>query len=121
MTTSSAFENVEASVQVAHALSTNALSEEFDYFTAVDDLSGETGAGMIGDVEFNSSTYYKYLNVHWEKLVENLGGDVATARKAVLHCSKRQQQPNPPASRTPLRPSTCPILSWSKPHPAIFL
>jgi len=84
MTTSSAFENVEASVQVAHALSTNALSEEFDYFTAVDDLSGETGAGMIGDVEFNSSAYYKYLNVHWEKLVENLGGDVATARKAVL-------------------------------------
>ena len=84
MTTSSAFENVEASVQVAHALSTNALSEEFDYFTAVDDLSGETGAGMIGDVEFNSSTYYKYLNVHWEKLVENLGGDVAAARKAVL-------------------------------------
>lgn len=84
MTTSSAFENVEASVQVAHALSTNALSEEFDYFTAVDDLSGETGAGMIGDVEFNSSTYYKYLNVHWEKLVENLGGDVAAARNAVL-------------------------------------
>ncbi len=37
MTTSAAFENVEASVQVAHALSTNALSQEFDYFTAVDD------------------------------------------------------------------------------------
>lgn len=86
MTTSSAFKDVKASVQVAHALSTNALSEEFDYFTAVDDLSGETetGASMINDVEFNSSTYYKYLNVHWEKLVENLGGDVAAARKAVL-------------------------------------
>lgn len=84
MTTSSAFENVEASVQVAHALSTNALTEEFDYFTAVDDLTQETGAGMIGDVEFNSSTYYKYLNIHWEKLVENLGGDVEVARKAVL-------------------------------------
>jgi CRISPR system Cascade subunit CasC len=84
MTTSSAFENVEAAVQVAHALSTNALNEEFDYYTAVDDLSGETGAGMIGDVEFNSSTYYKYLNIHWEKLIENLGGDVQVARQAVL-------------------------------------
>lgn len=83
MTTSAAFENVQAAVQVAHAISTNALTEEFDYYTAVDDLSGETGAGMIGDVEFNSSTYYKYLNVHWEKLVENLGGDVEVASAAV--------------------------------------
>jgi CRISPR system Cascade subunit CasC len=84
MTTSEAFEDVAASVQVAHALSTNALMQEFDYYTAVDDLSGESGAGMIGDIEFNSSTYYKYLNVHWEQLVENLGDDVAVARQAVL-------------------------------------
>jgi CRISPR system Cascade subunit CasC len=84
MTTSEAFEDVQAAVQVAHALSTNVLTQEFDYYTAVDDLSGESGAGMIGDVEFNSSTYYKYLNVHWEGLVENLGGDTAVARRAVL-------------------------------------
>lgn len=84
MTTSEAFEDVQAAVQVAHALSANALAEEFDYYTAVDDLSGESGAGMIGDVEFNCSTYYKYLSVHWEQLVKNLGGDVAVARRAVL-------------------------------------
>ena len=84
MTTSAAFGDVQAAVQVAHALSTNALTPEFDYYTAVDDLSGESGAGMIGDVEFNSSTYYKYLNVHWEELVKNLGDDVAVARRAVL-------------------------------------
>lgn len=83
MTTSVAFEDVAAAVQVAHALSTNALDREFDYFTAVDDLSGESGAGMIGDVEFNSSTYYKYFNIHWEQLVENLGGDAETAGRAV--------------------------------------
>ena len=84
MTTSAAFQNVEAAVQVAHALSTNALTQEFDYFTAVDDLSGESGAGMIGDLEFNSSTYYKYINVHWQGLLSNLGGDVALCRQAVL-------------------------------------
>ncbi|MGQ9502993.1 MAG: type I-E CRISPR-associated protein Cas7/Cse4/CasC [Anaerolineae bacterium] len=84
MTTSDAFEDVQAAVQVAHAISTNALVQEFDYYTAVDDLSGESGAGMIGDVEFNSNTYYRYLNVHWEQLVENLGKDVPVARKAVL-------------------------------------
>jgi len=84
MTTSEAFEDMQAAVQVAHALSTNALAEEFDYYTAVDDLSGESGAGMIGDIEYNCSTYYKYINVHWEQLIENLGGDIAVARRAVL-------------------------------------
>lgn len=82
MTTSEAFENVAAAVQVAHALSTNALSSEFDYYTAVDDLSGESGAGMIGDVEFNSSTYYKYINLHWEQLLKNLGGDAGVGQRA---------------------------------------
>jgi CRISPR system Cascade subunit CasC len=84
MTTSEAFQNVQAAVQVAHAISTNALTQEFDYYTAVDDLSGESGAGMIGDVEFNSSAYYKYLNVHWEQLVTNLGGDTEVAAQAVM-------------------------------------
>jgi CRISPR system Cascade subunit CasC len=83
MTTSAAFEDVHAAVQVAHALATNSLEQEFDYFTAVDDISGETGAGMIGDVEFNSSTYYKYFNIHWEQLLSNLGGDAIAARNAV--------------------------------------
>ncbi len=84
MTTSVAFENVQAAAQVAHAISTNSLTQEFDYYTAVDDISEESGAGMIGDVEFNSSTYYKYLNVYWEGLVNNLGGDVDVARQTVL-------------------------------------
>jgi len=89
MTTSPAFKNVQAAVQVAHALSTNALKQDFDYYTAMDDLKpdSEPGADMIGDIEFNSCTYYKYLNVHWEELVENLGNDYdakAIARRAVL-------------------------------------
>jgi CRISPR system Cascade subunit CasC len=84
MTTSAAFEDIQAAVQVAHAISTNALTPEFDYFTAVDDISGKSGAGMIGDVAYNSSTYYKYINIHWEQLLNNLGGDAAIARRAVL-------------------------------------
>ena len=84
MTTSAAFEDVQAAVQVAHAISTHAIAQEFDYYTAMDDISSEPGAGMIGDVEFNSSTYYKYFNIHWEGLKDNLGGDIEVARKAVL-------------------------------------
>ena len=38
MVTSEAFVNVEAAMQVAHAVSTHALDLESDYFAAVDDL-----------------------------------------------------------------------------------
>jgi CRISPR system Cascade subunit CasC len=80
MVTSEAFRDVEASTQVAHALSTNKVSREFDYFTAMDDLQGmgdgeeDAGADMIGDVEFNSACYYKYFSIHPDALIDNLVG-----------------------------------------------
>ncbi len=83
MTTSSPFKDVEAAVQVAHAFSTHAVEQEFDYYTAVDDISGEAGAGFIGETSFNSATYYKYINIHWEGLLANLQNDVAIASDTV--------------------------------------
>lgn len=79
MVTSDAFRDVEASLQMAHAISTNRLEREFDYYTAVDDLvsnEGEedSGAGMIGDTEFNSNCYYMYYNLDLNQLIENLNG-----------------------------------------------
>lgn len=69
--------NQEAACQVAHAISTHRVEREFDYFTAVDDQGGpdETGAGMIGQVEFNSATFYRYAVVDARKLLANLQGD----------------------------------------------
>nr|WP_072536947.1 type I-E CRISPR-associated protein Cas7/Cse4/CasC [Anaerococcus mediterraneensis] len=57
--------NEDASSQVAHAISTHAIQSEFDFFTAVDDLAPEdnAGAGMLGTIEYNSSTLYRYANV----------------------------------------------------------
>lgn len=88
MTTSSPFKNVEAAVQVAHALSTHTVTQEFDFYTAVDDISGETGAGFLGETAFNSATYYKYANIHWEGLCENLQGDTVLATHAVQALTK---------------------------------
>lgn len=67
--------NVDAAAQVAHAISVHAVEPEFDYFTAVDDLKPEdsAGAGMIGTVEFNSSTLYRYATVNLSGLLKNLG------------------------------------------------
>jgi CRISPR system Cascade subunit CasC len=77
--------NVDAAVQVAHAISVHAVDTEFDYFTAVDDRKQdamETGAGMIGTVEFNSSTLYRYATIDVDRLFETLGNAEA-ARRAV--------------------------------------
>ncbi|MGW8375654.1 type I-E CRISPR-associated protein Cas7/Cse4/CasC [Streptomyces sp. ODS28] len=67
--------NVDAACQVAHALSVHAVENESDYYTAVDDenTEEETGAGMIGTVEFNSATLYRYAALDVNRLADNLG------------------------------------------------
>lgn len=69
--------NIDAACQVAHAISTNKVSIEFDYFTAIDDLQpeAETGAGMLGTIEFSSACYYRYANIDLGQLKKNLQGD----------------------------------------------
>jgi CRISPR system Cascade subunit CasC len=69
--------NVDAAVQMAHAISVNTLQQEFDFFTAVDDLGGddETGADHIGETGYNSSTYYRFAILDTAQLKQNLGTD----------------------------------------------
>lgn len=72
--------NVDASSQIAHAISTHAVQTEFDFFTAVDDLAPEDnqGAGMLGTVEYNSSTLYRYGNVAVHEFYQQLGDKETT-------------------------------------------
>ncbi|MDO5617956.1 type I-E CRISPR-associated protein Cas7/Cse4/CasC [Kocuria sp.] len=75
--------NVDAAVQVAHALGVHAATPDFDFYTAVDDLQRqdeETGAGMIGTVEMMSSTLYRYATVNVDQLIHNLGSVEAAVR-----------------------------------------
>lgn len=74
--------NVDACSQVAHAISVNEISQEYDYFTAVDDCAADdnAGAGMLGTVGFNSSTLYRYATVNIDALMEQLESAEATAR-----------------------------------------
>jgi hypothetical protein len=75
MTTSDAFQDVEAAMQVAHAISTHATVNEVDYFTAVDDLGrAGGGAGHVNEAMFNSACFYKYFSLDWDQLVHNLAG-----------------------------------------------
>ncbi|MGO9118468.1 MAG: type I-E CRISPR-associated protein Cas7/Cse4/CasC [Desulfomonilaceae bacterium] len=65
---------VEAACQVAHPISTHKVDMEMDFYTAVDDLNpeGETGAGMMGVVGFNSACFYRYALVDRDQLARNL-------------------------------------------------
>lgn len=79
--------NVDAAVQVAHALGIHSSAPEFDYFTAVDDLAEdgeETGAGMIGTVQMMSSTLYRFATVNVTGLTKNLDSE-ENAKQAVIH------------------------------------
>jgi CRISPR system Cascade subunit CasC len=87
MVTSNIFRTIESSIQVAHAISTNRMEHEFDYFTAVDDLQDkdkgldDQGAAMIGDIEFTSACYYKYFSIDAEGFMYNLLGDKKDDKK----------------------------------------
>ena len=75
--------NVDAAVQVAHAISTHRVHNKFDYYTVVDDENQESaGAGKIGNVEFNSATYYRYATLGVHQLLANLGDQKLTAQTA---------------------------------------
>ncbi|NEG89754.1 type I-E CRISPR-associated protein Cas7/Cse4/CasC [Bifidobacterium aerophilum] len=78
--------NVDAAAQVAHAISVQAVDAESDFFTAVDDVKqgsddeSDAGAAMIGQIEFNAATYYRYANVDANRLNDTLGDAGATAK-----------------------------------------
>lgn len=78
--------NVDACVQVAHAFSIHTIEPDSDFYTAVDDVKanteGETdaGAGMIGNVDFNTATWYRVANIDVDRL-----NDAIHDRQSVAH------------------------------------
>lgn len=68
---------VEGAAMFSHALSTHRTDNDIDFFTAVDDLQAEdpsiededrAGSGMMGTLEFNSATYYRYAALNLDLL-----------------------------------------------------
>ena len=66
--------NVEAAASFSHAISTHIVSNEVEFFTALDDLGEEPGSAHMGSLEFNSATYYRYISLDLGQLWENLDG-----------------------------------------------
>lgn len=78
--------NIEASCQVAHAISVHPVVIEDDYFTAVDDLNSgleDMGAAHIGETRFAAGLFYSYICINRKLLVKNLDGNEELANKAI--------------------------------------
>lgn len=79
--------NVEAAASFSHAISTHKVTNEVEFFTALDDMNENSsheagkafnsednqGSGHMGSLEFNSATYYRYISLDLGQLAQNLG------------------------------------------------
>jgi CRISPR system Cascade subunit CasC len=96
--------NVEGAALFSHALSTHVSDNEVDFFSAVDDRkadSEDAGAGMIGTLEFNSATYYRYIGVNLGLLADesHLGGLPEEDRRDILAAFLRAALTSVPGAR----------------------
>lgn len=67
--------NIEAAANFAHAISTHKVTNEVEFFTALDDLQDEPGSAHMGSLEFNAATYYRYISLDLGQLAQTLGPD----------------------------------------------
>jgi len=111
MTTDALFEDVHSAVQMAHAISAHRIRRESDFFIAADDLVSDKGAGMMGDIEFNSATYYQYCSIDVDQLIQNLDGDVELAKKAILWFVKAFMLVHPQGKSNPFATNPLPGLT----------
>ena len=105
---------VEASVQVAHALSTHALTPEIDYLIAADDVPGadeNKGAGYLEEAMFSSACFYKYFSLDLRTLQQNLHGDIDLAKKTALAFLKSAILINPEGKQNSYAAHTLPELA----------
>lgn len=77
---------LEGAALFSHALSTHKVSNEIDFFAAVDDLQpdDEAGAGMTGTLEFNSATYYRFAALNLDLLERHLAALSVEERQEVV-------------------------------------
>lgn len=80
---------LEAASMFGHALSTHRSDNDLDFYSAVDDRKPkeeDSGAGMIGTLEFSSAVYYRYAAINVDLLADesHLGKLTEAERQAVV-------------------------------------
>ncbi|KIZ15700.1 type I-E CRISPR-associated protein Cas7/Cse4/CasC [Streptomyces natalensis] len=105
---------VDAARQMAHGFTTHAVPNVpmSDFFTAVDDLQGdsETGSGHMNHAYYASGTFYRYAVLDLDSLLNNLDSDTETARILVTAFTDGFIRTLPQAKKNTTAPATAPDL-----------
>lgn len=94
--------NIDAAVQVSHAITTHRAVVDEDAYTAVDDLNNgeaDKGAGFMSTFEFGSGVFYTYVCIDRDELVRNLQGNEALADQSIAALLEAAAVEGPKAKR----------------------
>lgn len=102
--------NIQAASAFSHAISTHRVSNEVEFFTALDDLKEGPGSAHMGSLEYNSATYYRYVSLDLGQLWENLGGETieAESMKQAVAAFTKALYVAVPAARQTTQSGSCP-------------
>lgn len=104
---------LEGAAMFSHAISVNRVDNDLDFFTAVDDLKPKekTGSAHMGDIEFNTSCYYRCMALNLDLLAdqEHLGSlSLEDRRSAVATFLRSCAMAVPPARKNSMMANTLP-------------
>jgi CRISPR system Cascade subunit CasC len=102
---------VDGATQVAHAFTVHEAAPDFDYFTAVDDLATNSGAGHLATAEFATGTFYRYCSVNVTQLTRQLG-DTDAALQLLDAWTNTFLRVIPSGKRNSTAPNTAPDLAY---------
>lgn len=102
---------VDGATQVAHAFTVHEAAPDFDYFTAVDDLAPNSGAGHLATAEFATGTFYRYCTVNVDQLAEQLG-DLDAALGVIDSWTRTFLSVVPSGKQNSTAPKTVPDLAY---------
>jgi CRISPR system Cascade subunit CasC len=105
---------VDGAVQFAHAFTTHSTQVETDFFTAVDDIEkeGDAGSAHMNAAQYSAGTFYRYANVGLGTLLENLDGDLGTARELTAEFLRAFVKTVPSAKQNATAAMTIPDLVY---------
>ena len=102
MVADDASQTVEGAALFSHALSTHAVRSELDFFSAVDDEkknADDAGAGQIGQIEYSSACYYRYIGVNLDLLAKSNLFDQAQKKSVLENFCRAAILANPSARK----------------------
>jgi CRISPR system Cascade subunit CasC len=76
--------NVDSAIACSHPLSVHEVTNEIDYFTAVDDVAPNKGAAHVDEALYNSATYYQAIFINVDQLKTNLSVFTTEQFKVIL-------------------------------------